>query len=294
MQDLRGKRALVTGAARGIGRRISLRLAQLGAEVIVTDLCLADAEKVAEEIRAGGGRAQADQLDVTDHEAIAALRRRIHDDSGPIEILVNNAGTVFGGAFLDVPLEKHELTYRVNVLGLMAMTHAFLPDLIAAPEGYIVHIASASGFIGLPYGTTYASSKWAVIGFSESIRLELAELGHRHVGVTAVCPSFVDTGLFAGVQPPKFTRMLSPQRLTDQIIRAIRRDQPLLLTPWLVHIAPALSGLIPTRWLDWVGRAFGASTSMLHWRGHAASPDQPDAAAEQASSEAARPEHAGK
>ena len=103
----------------------------------------------------------------------------MHRDGGPIDVLVNNAGLVFGGAFLDVPLERHLTTYRVNTLGLVAMTHAFLPDLMAGRDGHVVNVASASGFIGLPFGATYASSKWAVLGFSEL--LERAHAGEEVV-----------------------------------------------------------------------------------------------------------------
>lgn len=268
MRSLRDQRVLVTGAGRGIGRVTALELARHGAEVVVTDLRLADAERTAEEIRAGGARAHAFELNVTDTAAIERLREQLHSRLGPIQVLVNNAGTVFGGAFLDVPIEKHALTYQINLVGLVAVTHAFLPDLIAAREGHIVNIVSASAFVGLPFGTTYASSKWGALGFSESLRLELDVLGHRHVGITAVCPGYVNTGLFNGVKPPRMTRMLEPEELARQIARAVQRNRPILITPRITHIAPALRGLVPTSWMDQIGRFFGVSTSMMHWRGH--------------------------
>ena len=133
-----------------------------------------------------------------------------------MDVLVNNAGIVHGGPFLDVPVERHLATYRVNVLGLVAVTHAFLPDLIASADSHLVNIASASGYIGLPHGSTYASSKWAVIGFSESLLLELELHGHRHVHVTTVCPSYVTTGLFDGARAARTTSLLSPERLAAQ------------------------------------------------------------------------------
>lgn len=272
MRDLHGKRALITGAARGIGRAISSALAREGATCLVSDMDEAAAIETAAEIASGGGTAHGYGLDVTDRESIIALRDRIHAERGPIDVLVNNAGVVFGGAFLDVPIEKHVTTYEVNTIGLMAMTHAVLPDLIAQPEGHIVHIASASGFVGLPYGSTYASSKWSVIGFSESLRLELAELGHRHVGMTAVCPSYVNTGLFEGAKPPLGTRFLTPERLAEHVVQAIRRNKPFVVIPPLVHIAPMLRGLVPLSVLDAIGRLFGMSTTMRDWRGHSKPP----------------------
>jgi short-subunit dehydrogenase len=210
-------------------------------------------------------------LDVTDAAAVCAVRDQIHRDGGSVDIVVNNAGTVFGGSFLDVPLEKHLLTYRVNTLGLVAVTHAFLPDLIGRPESNLVNIASASGFVGLPFGTTYASSKWAVIGLSEGLRLELKELGHRHVAVTAVCPSYVKTGLFDGVTLPTNTDWLTAERLAELVVRGIERNKPYVLAPWLVHLTPFLKGILPLSVMDWVGNYFGINTTMYSWRGHGGS-----------------------
>ena len=115
-------------------------------------------------------------------------RERINADGGPIEVLVNNAGTVFGGYFLDVPLDRHLTTLAVNLLGVVIVTHAFLPDLIDRPDAHLVNIASVAALRRRVRGSTYASSKWGVIGFSESIELELREQGNAHVHVTTVCP----------------------------------------------------------------------------------------------------------
>lgn len=269
MRDLRGRRVLVTGAARGIGLRLALRFAREGAEIVLTDLREDALPEAAEQVAATGAAVHTYPLDVTSAEAIAELRQRIHQDLGPIDVLVNNAGVVFGGAFLDVPWEQHQLTYGVNTLGMVAMTHAFLPDLIER-QGHLVNIASASGFVGLPYGVTYASSKWGAVGFSDGIRLELKQLGHN-VGVTTVCPSYVDTGMFAGVRPPRSTRMLRPDELADLVVRAVARNRPFVLAPWLVHTTLILRGILPFRLFDRVAEWFGVNDSMRPWRGHQAS-----------------------
>jgi len=267
MRDLRGKRVLVTGGARGIGLAIARRFAAEGAEVVVTDLDRDALPAAAETIALSGPEARTYELDVTDGPAILALKDRLHADAGPVDVLVNNAGVVFGGAFLDVPLERHFATYRINVLGLTAVTHAFLPDLIARPEAHLVNVASASGFISLPYGTTYASSKWAVVGLSDSIRVELDLQGHRHVHVTTVCPSYVSTGLFDGVKPPLLTSMLTPEKVADLTLSAVKKNKPFVLAPWLVKLAPPLKGATPTAIADRVSWLLGVTRSMLHWRG---------------------------
>lgn len=268
MRTLRNRRVLITGAGRGIGRALALRFARDGADVVVTDIDLPAARAVAEEIAVAGGTAVAHPLDVTDAAAVEALRDAVRTERGPIHVLINNAGTVHGGPFVEVPLERHLTTFRINVDGVVTVTRTFLPDLIAADDGHLVNIASASGFIGLPFGSTYAASKWAVIGFSDSIRLELGLLGHDHVGVTAVCPSYVDTGLFEGARPPRTTRMLTPERLADMTVRAVLRNRPYVRTPWLVKITPLLKGILPTAWFDALGGVFGANRSMTGWTGH--------------------------
>lgn len=275
MRNIEGKRALVTGGAQGIGRAIAESLARRGAQIVLTDLRPEPLEKAAAELAASGARVMSYVLDVTNNEAIGEVRDRIHRDGGPVDIVVNNAGTVFGGAFLDLPLEKHLLTYRINTLGLVAVSYAFLPDLIGRPEGHVVNIASASAFVGLPFGTTYSSSKWAVIGFSEGLRLELKELGHRHVGVTSVCPSYVKTGLFDGVKLPASTDWVTPERLGELVVRAIQRNRAYVITPWLVYLSPLLNGMLPTPVLDWVIRLFGVNKTMYSWRGHGSPPVAP-------------------
>ncbi len=267
MQTVRGKRALVTGAASGIGRAIAERLAGDGAELLLVDVDEAAVRETAARLTATGVTARPYALDVTDTSRIIGLRDQVHRDGGPIDLLVNNAGLVFGGAFLDMPLEKHLTTYRVNTLGLVAMTHAFLPDLIAGADGHVVNVASASAFIGLPFGTTYASSKWVVLGFSESLMLELELQGHHHVHVSVICPSYVATGLFDGARAPLTTRLLTPARVADLTVHAVLTNKTHVRTPWLAQVTPMLRGLMPFRLFSKAAAILGVNTSMLEWRG---------------------------
>ena len=268
MKDLNLAKVMITGGAQGIGRELALVFADEGAELILTDIKKEQLEQTRDEIAARGTRCTSYMLDVTDPEAIARVRDQVHQDMGQIDVLVNNAGVVFGGPFLEVPLEQHVTTYRVNVEGVVAMTHAFLPDLMARSDTHLLNIASASGLMGLPYGSSYASSKWAVIGFSESIRLELKLLGYRQVGVTTVCPSYVGTGMFAGVDTPKATRMLEPPALARRIVKAVKHNDVLVYEPWLVKVTPMIKSVLPTRVSDFISDLFGATASMTGWRGH--------------------------
>jgi short-subunit dehydrogenase len=268
MRSLKFARVLITGGAQGIGREMALELARKGAELVLTDI---NEERLAEtkgEVEDLGARCLTYRMDVTDHDEVVAVRQRILDDAGTIDVLVNNAGVVFGGPFLEVPLDQHILTYRVNIEGMVNVTYAFLPDLIGGKAGHLVNVASASGFIGLPHGSTYASSKWAAIGFSESIRLEMKRHGHDHVRTTTVCPSYVGTGMFDGAQPAKLTKMLDAPKLAKKVVKAVLKDDLWVLEPWLVKLTPALKGALPTALSDFASDLFGATGSMEDWRGH--------------------------
>jgi all-trans-retinol dehydrogenase (NAD+) len=267
VQTLRGKRALVTGAASGIGKAIATRLGSEGAELCLVDVNEDLLAQTANELRRGGATVRTYGVDLTASSRLVGLREQVLRDGGPIDVLVNNAGVVFGGAFLDVPLERHLTTYRVNTEGLVAMTHVFLPDLIARPDAHLVNIASASGFIGLPFGATYASSKWAVMGFSESIALELEQQGHGHVHVTCVCPSYVATGLFDGARPPRMTRLLTADRVADLTVRGMLANRPYVRTPWLVKVTPLMKALTPFRVFYRAAGWLRVNTSMRKWRG---------------------------
>jgi short-subunit dehydrogenase len=272
MKAWKGKRVLITGAAAGIGRALAERLGSRGAELILTDRDEAQLAATTDAIRRAGSAAEHHVLDVTKNASILKVRDAIHAGGGPIDVLVNNAGVVFGGAFLEIPLEKHLATFSVNVAGLVSVTHAFLADLVARPEAHLVNVASAAGLTGVPNASTYASSKWAVVGFSESLRLELARQGHRHVHVTTVCPLYVSTGLFEGARPPLFTSMLTPARLADEIVEGVEENRIFVRTPWLVKLVPFLNGVLPTSLFDALSTALGAAGSMENWTGRARPP----------------------
>lgn len=271
MRDFHGKRVLITGGAAGIGRAIAEAFGAAGAEVVLADLDEVAAQRTAEDLRARGVTARGYRLDVTDLGEIVSLRERIAADLGPVDVLVNNAGTVAGGPFGDVPVEAHLRTVQVNTEGPIAVTHAFLPGLLARPEAHVVTVASVAGWGPTAFGIAYGASKWGAVGFSESLRTELAQQGHHHVGVTVVCPSVVDTGLFEGVPPLRLTRVMTPAQVGAATLHGVRRRRAVVLVPWLSKIAPALQAL-PRPLYDRTVGLFGGPKMMTTWRGHAPVP----------------------
>jgi all-trans-retinol dehydrogenase (NAD+) len=262
--NLTGKRALITGAGHGLGRAIAIELARAGAEVIVTDL---DPDRVAAVVKELGPPAIGYPLDVTVQEQVVAVRNQLHRDRGPIDVLVNNAGIVFGGPFLSVPIERHLNTVAINLNGVLTVTHTFLPDLLSRPEARVVNIASASAIVALPLAASYAATKWAVLGFSESLREELRLADHRHVRVSAVCPSYITTGLFDGARPPRFTRLLTPEAVARAVRRAAERGSEFVLLPFSVRLLYGVAGVLPRRAYRQLCRLLGVSASMTGWRG---------------------------
>jgi all-trans-retinol dehydrogenase (NAD+) len=263
-----GRRVLITGAGHGLGKAIALRFLTAGASIVVLDR---DADRVAAavaELRRTAIDVCGYTADVTIREQIAMVREQILAEHGPIDVLVNNAGVVFGGPFLDVPIERHAATISVNLQGVLAMTHAFLPALIARPKGWIVNIASAAAVLSLPFAASYAASKWGVLGFSDSLREELRLMGHRHVGVTAICPSFITTGLFEGAKPARFTRWLTPELVADRVVRAVQRERSFVMLPRSAAWLHAMCRGLPRSWYLRICRSLRVSTTMAEWKGH--------------------------
>ena len=273
MKELKNKKVLITGGARGIGKQIALEFARQGADIIICDSNKSffnknEFKKNIKEIEDTGASCYGFYLDVTKYENVVRERRSILDLVGKIDVLVNNAGVVFGGKFLEVPIEKHRLTYDVNTCGIINMLHVFLQDLIDQPTAHIVNISSASGFVPLPGGSTYASSKAAVISLSESLNAELKKEENVHVGMTIVCPGYVKTGMFDGAKEPILVPMLTPEKLAKKIVKAVQKNKRFVLEPTFIKFLPFIKGVFPQFVLDFFGYAMGVNRSMDLWKGH--------------------------
>ncbi len=253
-----GARVLVTGAGRGLGRRLVLRAAARGAQVVLWDVDLERAEAVRDEVVGRGGRAQAARVDVTDADAVAVAAA----EAGPVDVLVNCAGVVTGRPLLEADEASIRRTFEVNVLALYWTTRAFLPGMLQRNRGTVVTIASAAGLVGVARQTDYSASKFAAVGFTESLRAELRGAGTR-VGTLLVCPYYIDTGMFAGVRTkvPLLLPILREDAVAAKVIDGIERGKAQLVMPPMVRLVPGLR-LLGTRGFDAVMDAFGINHTM--------------------------------
>lgn len=264
---LRGSTVLITGAGSGIGRLMALGAARRGALVVVWDLSTERGDRVRDEVRATGGRAEAFTVDVSDPEAVRAAAVETLAVVGGIDVVVNNAGVVSGRRLLDATDEGIERTFGVNVLALFWVTRAFLPGMLERRRGTVVTIASAAGLVGVAKQTDYSASKHAAVGFDESLRAELRAAGSG-VSTFVVCPYYIDTGMFAGVRTriPWLLPILKEQKVADAVLDGIEAGRRRLILPPLVRFVPVMR-ILPVRLFDRVNDLLGVNQTMEHFTG---------------------------
>lgn len=192
MISLKGKTALITGAGRGIGRATAIALAKEGVHLGLIGLTMSNLEKVTAELEQYDVNVSAATADVADLEAVHQAVEHIKSDLGSIDILINNAGIAKFGGFLDLTPEEWENIIQVNLMGVYNVTRAVLPDMIERKSGDIVNISSTAGQKGAPVTSAYSASKFAVLGLTESLMLEVRK---HNIRVTALTPSTVATDL---------------------------------------------------------------------------------------------------
>ena len=193
-REVRGKLALITGAGAGIGRATAVELARHGArKVLIVDRDLAAANASADAVRAACAEAAVYQVDVSDESAMNHLAAQVLNEHGVVDILVNNAGIGMAGRFLETSSANWEDIMGVNVRGVISGSRAFGAQMVERGEGgTIINVASAAAYIPSKSMVAYSTTKAAVLGFSESLRADLADEG---ISVTAVCPGFVNTNI---------------------------------------------------------------------------------------------------
>jgi all-trans-retinol dehydrogenase (NAD+) len=268
MTKFDGKNVLITGCASGIGRLMALKIASRGGHVIMWDINLPGMEAVREQLGRWGFDSSAYRCDISDRLAIQAAADQVLTEHGGIDVLINNAGVVSGKPLLEVSDETIQRTFDINTLSLFWTTRAFLPGMIDRNVGHIVTIASAGGIIGVPRLADYSASKFAAVGFDDSLRVELKRLGHHGVRTTVVCPFYIKTGMFEGVKTrfPWLLPILEPEDAANQIVNAIEKNKHRLIMPPFAYITYP-GRLLPTPVFDWLASFVGINNSMDDFEG---------------------------
>jgi short-subunit dehydrogenase len=216
--QLSGAVVVVTGASAGIGEATALAFARAGSKVVLAARRLERLDELAGRIEAEGGAALAVRCDVTDPDQVGSLPAVVDGAFGRCDVLVNNAGIPGGGAFVDLSLEQIERVVRVNLLGVLYGSRAFLPGMMRRGRGHIVNVASVAGRFAVPGASVYSATKHGVVAFSEALSFE-AELGG--VLVTAVNPAFAATEGFPQSHLPR-SIVMRPERVAAGIVKVVR------------------------------------------------------------------------
>jgi short-subunit dehydrogenase len=253
MREIRGKWALVTGAASGIGRAIALRLAQEGANLYIVDIDEVGLASILDEARGLGVRVIGRRCDVAEPREVSAAVADVIARCGGVDILVNNAGITYYGRTDRMSAEHWDRLMRVNLLSHIQFTRELLPSLLDRREAHVLNVCSILGLIGMPKVTAYCTSKFAMVGFSESLR---NEFGRQGLGVTALCPGFVSTNLFVNAplaesaEEPKLPPQricTTPERVAKAAIKAIYRNRRLVTIEPFARLMYAVKRFAP--WL---------------------------------------------
>ncbi|MCF2570604.1 SDR family oxidoreductase [Brevibacterium sp. UCMA 11754] len=261
---MNGARVLITGAGSGIGRLMALDAAARGAaEILIWDLSAESGQRVRDELVAAGTPARSFAVNVGDSSQVTATA----EETGPIDVLINCAGIVTGKKLLDADEDAIRRVYDVNTLALYWTTRAFLPGMLERDRGSVVTISSAAGLTGVAKQTDYSASKFAALGFTESLRNELRTDG-SNVGTLVVCPFYINTGMFEGVTTkfPRLLPILEENNVATKVIDSIESGREQLVMPSLARLLPSMR-MLPTQAFDRVLDFLGVNKTMDHFTG---------------------------
>jgi NAD(P)-dependent dehydrogenase (short-subunit alcohol dehydrogenase family) len=260
--NLQGRTVLVTGAGSGIGRETALLAARRGADLVICDVDDAGLAEVEASARTLGRSVIARHVDVADRDQMRDFAEAVHGETGPVDLLVNNAGVALAAGFLDTELEDWDWIVPINLMGVVHGCHFFVPRMVErGTGGHVVNVSSMAGFHATPVLVAYTATKFAVLGLSEALREELRPHG---IGVTAICPGIINTPLTrtsrarGAVADPKVRerviavynrRNYGPERVARNILKAVERNRavaPVAAEAWIAYaikrISPRLAG----------------------------------------------------
>jgi len=262
MDNIRGKTIAITGAARGIGYATAKALLARGARVVIGDRDVALGESAVAELTKLGS-VSGYPLDVTDRESFATfLDKARTDGGGRIDVLINNAGVMPIGPFL----EQSETTIRsaieVNFYGVLTGCQLVLPEMVARRSGHIINIASLAGMLAVPGQVVYAGTKFAVVGLSSGLADEFAPQG---VEVSCVMPTFTNTELIAGTHPSAAQKPVQPEDIAAAVVKVLDKPTTLASVPPFGRFVSAITPVLAPKARRWLSHKMGNDTVFLNF-----------------------------
>jgi len=255
MRNLKDRVVVVTGAGSGIGRASAEAFAAEGARVHVADVVPERVEQVVTALRSAGHTATGHEVDVGDEAEVKGLAARVLEAEGRVDVVHNNAGVGLGKPFLQTSQEDWDWIVRVNFWGVVYGCRAFLPAMLEQGQGTLVNTASVFGLLGAPNVTAYTATKFAVVGFSESLHLEVMDRG---VTVAAVCPGLIatriiDDGRVSRADDPDGRKAATsfarhgarPEAVARDVVRGVKKGRTLIVTPRHARALAATRRLLP-------------------------------------------------
>ncbi|QKQ74810.1 SDR family oxidoreductase [Nostoc sp. TCL240-02] len=243
--EIQGKVALITGASRGIGRAIALELAQQGIKRLI--LVARDRQKlveVAKEIEAMGTETAIVPLDLTQTIEVNIAVAQLWRNFGQIHLLVNCAGVAYQSSFLQSKMPQVQEEISVNLLGMYNLTSLIARRMVSQRQGIIVNVSSLMGKVAAPTMATYSATKFAILGFTQALRQELAE---HNIRVIALLPSLTDTDMVRDLKLFRWVIPMTPQQVAKALVAGMQNDSPEILVGWQSHLAVLCQRLAP--WL---------------------------------------------
>jgi NAD(P)-dependent dehydrogenase (short-subunit alcohol dehydrogenase family) len=257
-RSLAGQVVAITGAGRGIGRATAAALIARGARVAIGDIEAPLAERTASEL---GGGCVGLALDVTDQASFAAFLDEVEMRLGPLDVLINNAGIMPIGPFV----EETEATARrmvdINLHGVIFGSKLALARFAPRRRGHLVNVASIAGKVGVPHDVTYCATKFAVVGLTESLKAEYAGSG---IEFSLVMPVGVNTELYSGLPKPRGMPIPEPEDVANAIVEALQKGIFDVYVPKSLAATVRLSALLPRRGAEALGRAFKSDKALIN------------------------------
>ncbi|ABK72419.1 SDR family oxidoreductase [Mycolicibacterium smegmatis] len=262
MDNIRGKTIAITGAARGIGYATAKALLAHGARVVIGDRDVALQESAVVEL-SKLGQVSGYPLDVTDRESFATfLDKARTDGGGHIDVLINNAGVMPVGPFLEQSEQSIRSNIEVNVYGVLTGCQLALPDMVKRRRGHIINIASLSGVIPLPGQVVYVGAKYAVVGLSTALADEMAPYG---VDVSVIMPPFTNTDLISGTKSGGAIKPVEPEEIAAAIVKTLNKPKTHVSVPPPLRFTAQAAQMLPPKGRRWLNKKLGLDNVFLEF-----------------------------